>query len=131
MINDPVADILTRMRNAMRVGKATCRAPASRFAEKILDVLVREGYLLGYARQNVRQGIDELVVDLKYDKGRPVIEEISRVSRLGRRSYSQIRRLPRVNNGLGIFVLSTSKGVLSDREALAHHVGGEIVCRVY
>ena len=131
MISDPVADLLTRIRNATRVGKKTCCAPSSRLCQGILDVLVREGYLVGHKEREIRDGVRELEVVLKYHGGRPVIEELTRVSKLGRRVYSQVRRLPRVNGGLGILIISTSRGVLSDREALAQSVGGEIMCRVY
>lgn len=130
MITDRVADLLTRIRNALRAGKEQCVVPSSRLARQILDVLVREGYLYGYEGREVRKGIREEVVALKYVGGSPVVDTIARVSRPGRRQYSQIRSVPRVNNGLGILIMSTSKGVLSDREAHDQRVGGEVLCRV-
>ena len=130
MITDPVADLLTRIRNALRVHKSQCVLLFSKLSCQVLDVLVREGYILGYEEREVRTGVREIVVALKYFADRPVIDEIARVSKPGRRVYHRIQGLPRVNNGLGVFVLSTSRGVLSDREAREHHIGGEVLCRV-
>jgi small subunit ribosomal protein S8 len=96
-----------------------------------LEVLKREGYIRGYTQAEVRPGVSELTVELKYYEGRPVISEISRVSKPGRRVYSGITELPRVANGLGISILSTPRGVMSDAEARAQHVGGEVLCKVY
>ena len=131
MINDPIADLLTRIRNAARAGKKECGAPASRMARHLLDVLVREGYITGYDQHNVRKGVDVLQIQLRYHNGRPAFDVIERVSKLGRRAYTSLRDMPRVNGGLGISVLTTSKGVLSDSEAFSQGVGGEVVCRVY
>ena len=106
-------------------------APASNFRANVLDVLKREGYIRGFTREQVRPGIAELKIELKYVDGEPVIREISRVSKPGRRVYSKIGDLPRIYNGLGISILSTPRGVLSDNEARAQKVGGEVLCRVF
>jgi small subunit ribosomal protein S8 len=123
--------MLTRIRNGQQARKATVNAPASKLRENVLDVLQREGYIRGYSRANVRKGIDELVVELKYHEGAPAIRTIARVSRPGRRVYSKIKDLPKVYNGLGISILSTPRGVMSDAEARAANVGGEVLCKVF
>ena len=130
-MTDPVGDMLTRIRNGQRVGKLSVSSPASRLRAGVLDVLVREGYIRGYERCTVRPGVDELCIELKYHDGEPVIKEIGRVSRPGRRCYSKVRALPKVYNGLGIFVLSTPQGLMSDHEARQAKVGGEVLCRVF
>ena len=130
-MNDPIADLLTRIRNAAHAKKAICSAPASRLSRRVLDVLVREGFLSGYEMHNVRKGIDVLSIRLRYHNGRPAFDTLERVSKLGRRAYASLRSMPRVNGGLGIAVLSTSKGVLSDGEAFEKGVGGEVLCRIY
>lgn len=130
-MTDPLADLLTRIRNGQRVAKGHVMAPASVLHTNVLDVLAREGYIRGYSESDVRPGVRELRVELKYHEGQPVIRVISRVSRPGRRVYSKIKDLPRIHNGLGISVLSTAKGVMSDTEARSAHVGGEILCRVF
>ena len=130
-MTDPVADLLTRIRNGQRAKMDAVNAPASKLRENLLDVLKREGYIRDYARQSVRPGVDEIRIELKYFDGEPVIKEISRVSRPGRRVYSKIKDLPRVYNGLGISILSTPRGVMSDAEARAANVGGEVLCRVF
>ncbi len=130
-MNDPIADLLTRLRNAQAAGHATTTVPASKMKANILDVLQREGYIRGYSTQEVRKGVRDIVVELKYFEGKPVIETIKRVSSPGRRLYKAIDDMKRVSNGLGISVISTSKGVLSDEEARQQHVGGEVICEVY
>ncbi len=130
-MTDPISDMLTRIRNAQRVNKATVVVPASKVRSNILEVLKREGYILGFAQSNVSKGIDQIIVDLKYYEGAPVIQEIKRVSRPGRRVYSSIADLPKVYNGLGISILSTPRGVMSDSEARTAHVGGEVLCTVF
>ncbi len=130
-MSDPVADLLTRIRNGQSARMDSVHAPASRLRENLLDVLKREGYIRNYSRHNVRPGIDEIKIELKYFDGEPVIKEISRVSRPGRRVYSKIKDLPRVYNGLGISILSTPRGVMSDAEARAANVGGEVLCQVF
>lgn len=130
-MTDPIADLLTRIRNGQEANKSSIAAPASAFRESVLSVLKREGYIRDFSRVNIRPGIDELKIELKYFDGEPVIKEISRVSRPGRRVYSKIKELPRVYNGLGIAILSTPRGVMSDAEAREANVGGEVLCHVF
>ena len=111
--------------------QAVLSSPASRFRSNVLEVLKREGYIRNYSSVDVRPGIRELKIELKYHDGEPVISEIKRVSRPGRRVYYGIRDLPRVYNGLGIAILSTPRGVLSDSEARTANVGGEVLCHVF
>ena len=131
MMTDPVGDLLTRIRNGQSARLESVTVPASRLRSNVLDVLQREGYIRGWFEEELRPGVKELRVELKYDNGRPVIKEIKRVSTPGRRVYSKISDLPRVYNGLGIAILSTPHGVMSDNEARAANVGGEILCRVF
>ena len=130
-MSDPVADLLTRIRNGQNARMDSITAPASRLHENVLEVLKREGYIRDFSRYNVRQGIDEIKIELKYFDGEPVIKQINRVSRPGRRVYSKIKDLPRFYNGLGISILSTPRGVMSDAEARAANVGGEVLCQVF
>ena len=130
-MSDPLGDMLTRIRNGQRVGKSTVICPASKLRENVLEVLQREGYIRGYSWADVRNGFSEFTIELKYAEGEPVIKEISRISTPGRRVYSKIKDLPRVYNGLGISILSTPRGVMSDAEAREANVGGEILCRVF
>ena len=128
---DPLGDMLTRIRNGQHARKAVVPVPASNMRMRVLDVLKREGFIRGYSESEVRQGIRELSIELKYSDGEPAIREVSRVSKPGRRVYSKIKDLPRFYNGLGIQILSTPRGVMSDAEAREANVGGEILCRVY
>ena len=130
-MSDPLGDMLTRIRNGQSAGKNIVSSPASRFRSNVLEVLKREGYIRNYSSVDVRPGIRELKIELKYHDGEPVISEIKRVSRPGRRVYYGIRDLPRVYNGLGIAILSTPRGVLSDTEARTANVGGEVLCHVF
>ena len=130
-MSDPLGDMLTRIRNGQSAGKSVVVSPASKLRSNVLEVLKREGYIRGYSSAEVRKGIDELTIELKYHEGEPVIREIQRVSTPGRRVYSKIKDLPRNYNGLGIQILSTPRGVLSDNEARAANVGGEVLCQVY
>jgi small subunit ribosomal protein S8 len=130
-MTDPLGDLLTRIRNGQRAHKSVVESPASKIRANVLEVLQREGYIRGYSRNEVRPGVAELRIELKYVDGEPVIKEITRVSKPGRRIYSRIADLPRVYNGLGIAILSTPRGVMSDNEARAAHVGGEVLCRVF
>jgi len=130
-MSDPLGDMLTRIRNGQSARKNVVNSPASRFRSNVLDVLKREGYIRGYSSVEVRPGISELKIELKYHDGLPVISEIHRVSRPGRRVYSKIKDLGRVYNGLGIAILSTPRGVMSDLEAREAKVGGEILCHVF
>ena len=130
-LSDPLGDMLTRFRNGQKAGKATIVSPASKQRANVLEVLKREGYIRGYQQSNGESGGVEFRIELKYHEGHPVIREISRVSRPGRRVYSKVAELPRVYNGLGISILSTPRGVMSDNEARAANVGGEVLCRVF
>ena len=130
-MTDPLGDMLTRIRNGQRAHKDTISTPASHLRANVLDVLKREGYIRDYSRREVRPGIAEVDIQLKYHEGEPVIREINRVSTPGRRVYSKIKDLQRVYNGLGIAILSTPRGVLSDTEARDMNVGGEVLCQVF
>ena len=130
-LSDPLGDLLTRIRNGQRAGKVSVDAPASKLRANVLDVLKREGYIRGFSESEERTGIRQLQVELKYHDGEPVIRSIDRVSKPGRRVYSKIKDLPRYYNGLGIAILSTPRGVMSDAEARAANVGGEVLCRVF
>ena len=130
-MSDPLGDMLTRIRNGQRTGKSKVRAPASKLRANVLDVLKREGYIRDYRTEETGIGLAEVEIELKYNEGAPVIQEIARVSRPGRRVYSKIKELPRFYNGLGITILSTPRGVMSDQEARAANVGGEVLCRVF
>lgn len=130
-MTDPLGDLLTRIRNGQRANKATVVSPASSLRANVLEVLKREGYIRGYSRAELRPGVAQLSIELKYHEGQPVIKEIARVSTPGRRVYSKIADLRRVANGLGITILSTPRGVMSDTEARAQNVGGEVLCEVF
>jgi len=131
MMNDPLGDMLTRIRNAQMRGKSTVRTPASKLRAWVLDVLKDEGYIRGYENVTSESGHAELEISLKYADGQPVIRELKRISKPGRRVYSGVREIPHVRNGLGISVVSTPKGVMSDAAARAANVGGEVLCRVF
>ena len=130
-LSDPLGDLLTRIRNAQRARHAACVAPASKLRANVLEALRREGYIRGFSKEELRKGVAQLRIELKYLDGEPVIKEIHRVSTPGRRVYSKIKELPRVYAGLGVSILSTPRGVLSDGEARAANVGGEVLCRVF
>ena len=130
-MTDPVADMLTRIRNGQRVGKSTVTSPASKLRASVLDVLQSEGYIRGYEKGESEDGKPQFEISLKYSEGRPAIKEIKRISKPGRRVYSSMKDLPRVYNGLGISILSTPSGVMSDLEARKQNVGGEILCQVF
>jgi small subunit ribosomal protein S8 len=130
-MTDPLGDLLTRIRNGQRAGKSTIETPASKLRANVLDVLKREGYIRDYAMADVRKGVSSIKVELKYHEGQPVIRRLDRVSKPGRRVYSGIKDLPRVYNGLGISILSTPRGVMSDNEARAANVGGEVLAQVF
>ncbi|HRK94880.1 MAG TPA: 30S ribosomal protein S8 [Rhodospirillales bacterium] len=130
-MTDPLGDMLTRIRNGQTAKKNAVTSPASKLRACVLDVLQREGFIRGYSEVELRPGIRELRIELKYHEGQPVIREISRVSKPGRRVYSGIKDLPRVYNGLGVAILSTPRGVISDAEARDAHVGGEVLCKVF
>ena len=130
-MTDPVGDMLTRIRNGQRAGKSSVVSPASKFRVRVLDVLEREGFIRGYLVRSDLKGMAEIEIELKYYEGTPVIRRIARVSKPGRRVYSSVKNLPRVYNGLGISILSTPRGVMSDSEARAASVGGEVLCMVF
>jgi small subunit ribosomal protein S8 len=130
-VSDPLGDMLSRIRNAQRAGQTVCVAPASKLRANVLDVLRRAGFIRGFSAEELRPGIAQLRIELKYSEGEPVIKEITRVSKPGRRVYSKIAELPRVYAGLGVSILSTPHGVMSDAEARAANVGGEVLCRVF
>ncbi|MDA0763643.1 MAG: 30S ribosomal protein S8 [Proteobacteria bacterium] len=130
-MSDTLGDMLTRIRNGQSAKKFVVDAPASRFRGTVLDVLKREGYIRNYTQIEKRPGINEFKIELKYYDGKPVISEIKRVSTPGRRIYSGIKDLPKVYNGLGISIISTPRGVMSDNEARAAQIGGEVLCQVF
>ena len=130
-INDPLSDLISRINNAQLRKKPKVTSPGSRLRVSVLDVLKNEGFIRGYAKVDHADGRSELEIELKYFDGQPVIREISRVSKPGRRVYVAVRNLPRVNNGLGISILSTPKGVMADHDARDANVGGEVLCTVF
>ncbi len=130
-MTDPIGDMLTRIRNGQRAKKSSILSPSSKLRANVLDVLKREGYIRDFNQYELRPGVSEMKIELKYHEGEPVIKEIARVSKPGRRVYSGVKDLPKVYNGLGISILSTPRGVMSDTEARAANVGGEVLCRVF
>jgi small subunit ribosomal protein S8 len=131
MMNDPIGDMLTRIRNAQLRGKHDVLTPASKLRARVLDVLKDEGYIRGYEAVDGAGGHPHLRIELKYHEGSGVIREIKRVSKPGRRVYSGVRELPQVRQGLGVSIVSTPKGVMSDATARAQNVGGEVLCTVF
>ncbi len=130
-MNDPIGDMLTRIRNAQMRGKSTVSSPASTLRGRVLDVLLSEGYIRGFERRDTANGQGEFEISLKYYEGEPVIREVRRVSKPGRRVYMGVKDIPSVRNGLGISIVSTPKGVMSDANARAANVGGEVLCTVF
>ena len=130
-MTDPLGDMLTRIRNAQMRRKNKVSTPASKLRARVLDVLQSEGYIRGYAEVEYDNGKREIEVELKYHEGDPVIKTIKRISKPGRRVYSGVSELPTVMNGLGVAILSTPKGVMSDSKAREENVGGEILCSVF
>ena len=130
-MNDPLGDMLARIRNAQMRGKSTVATPASKLRAWVLDVLADEGYIRGYEKKTTENGQGELVISLKYFEGEPVIRELKRVSKPGRRVYMSVSDLPSVRNGLGVSIVSTPKGVMSDAAARSANVGGEVLCTVF
>jgi small subunit ribosomal protein S8 len=129
-MNDPVGDLLSRIRNAQMRNKSSVTSPASKLRESVLEVLKSEGYIRAYTVTE-REGRSEIEIELKYFDGEPVIREIERVSKPGRRVYTSVKNLPRINNGLGVAIVSTPKGVMADHDARDANVGGEILCTVF
>ncbi len=130
-MTDPIGDLITRIRNAQQRAKSKVSTPASKLRERVLEVLKTEGYIRGYATVAHSDGRSEIEIELKYFDGAPVIREIARVSKPGRRVYSSAQGLPRINNGLGVAIISTPKGVMADHAARDANVGGEILCTVF
>ena len=130
-MSDTLGDMLTRIRNGQTTNKKVVDAPASRFRKNVLEVLKREGFIRNYEEKVTKPGINFFEIELKYYNGKPVITEIKRVSKPGRRVYSSIKNLQKTYNGLGISILSTPRGVMSDNEAREANVGGEVLCTIY
>ena len=130
-VTDPIGDLLARIRNAQQRGKSKVTTPASKLRERLLEVLQQEGYIRGFSVAQHEGGKAEIEIELKYFDGEPVIRKIQRVSKPGRRVYASVETLPVVYRGLGISIVSTSKGVMSDTEARANNVGGEVLCSVF
>ncbi len=130
-VNDPIGDLITRLRNAAMRNKPKISTPGSRLRVSVLDVLKSEGYIRGYSTVEHKDGRSEIEIELKYFDGAPVIREIERVSKPGRRVYASVKALPRINNGLGVAIVSTPKGVMADHAARDANVGGEILCTVF
>jgi len=129
-MNDPLGDLLARIRNAQLRNKSKVTSPNSKLRIRVLEVLKSEGYIRGYAEVE-REGRSEVEIELKYFDGEPVIREIERISKPGRRVYTSVKNLPRINNGLGVAIVSTPKGVMADHDARDANVGGEILCTVF
>lgn len=130
-VNDPLGDMLTRIRNALGRKKNTVSTPASKLRVRVLEVLKTEGYIRDYSQIDYGNGKSELEVQLKYADGAPVIREIARVSKPGRRVYVSVKSIPQVANGLGVAILSTPKGVMADHDAREQNVGGEVLCQIF
>ena len=130
-MTDPLGDMLTRIRNAQMRKSSKVSTPGSSLRKHVLDVLQSEGYIRGYSTAEFDNGRSEFEIELKYYDGEPVIRDIERISRPGRRVYASVKNIPRVANGLGVSILSTPKGVMSDAEARDQNVGGEVLCRVF
>src|ERR1700690_622385 len=131
VVNDPIGDLIARIRNAQMRNKSKVSMPGSKQRERVLEVLKSEGFIRGYASVAHASGRNELEIELKYFDGSPVIREIERISKPGRRVYASVRALPRINNGLGVAILSTPKGVMADHAASNAKVGSEIICTVF
>ena len=130
-MNDPVGDMLTRIRNAQMRGKSTVSTPASKLRAWVLDVLADEGYIRGYEKTSSTDGHGAIEISLKYFDGIPVIKELKRISKPGRRVYLGVKDIPQVRQGLGVSIVSTPQGVMSDVNARAKNVGGEVICTVF
>ena len=129
--NDPIGDMITRIRNAHKANHSVVGCPDSSLRRMVLDVLKSEGFIREYTVKEIRKNIKEIVIELKYQDGQPAIHELKRVSKPGRRVYSGIKVLPKFYNGLGISILSTPRGVMADHEARKANVGGEVLCNVF
>ena len=130
-MNDPIGDMLTRIRNAQMRGKSTVSTPSSKLRAWVLDVLADEGYIRGYEKISSTDGHGAIEISLKYFDGVPVIKELKRISKPGRRVYLGVKDIPQVRQGLGVSIVSTPQGVMSDANARAKNVGGEVICTVF
>tara|TARA_B100000029_G_scaffold173203_1_gene169710 strand:- start:754 stop:1152 length:399 start_codon:yes stop_codon:yes gene_type:complete len=130
-IADPIGDMLTRIRNAQLRLLSNVKIPSSKFRESVLNVLKKEGYIIDYKLHADKFNRMNILVDLKYNDGMPVIKEINRISKPGRRVYAKADTIPKIQNGLGLAIVSTSKGIMSDNEARNQKIGGEIICKVF
>ncbi len=130
-MSDPIGDMITRIRNALMRNKSSLTCPSSKMRMRVLEVMKTEGYIRGYEESDISEGKKELKIELKYRDGQSVVQEIYRVSKPGRRVYSTVESLPLVYNGLGISIVSTSKGVMSDSEARRVNASGEIICKIF
>ncbi len=130
-VSDPIGDMLTRIRNAQMRKKAKVSTPASKMRARVLDVLAAEGFIRGYSEIEMQGAQPEIEIELKYHNGEPVIKQLKRISKPGRRVYSPVKDIPTVANGLGVSILSTPKGVMSDTQAREQRVGGEVLCSIF
>ncbi|WP_299628031.1 30S ribosomal protein S8 [uncultured Tateyamaria sp.] len=130
-MNDPIADMLTRIRNSQMRGKSVVSTPASKLRVRVLEVLADEGYIRGFEETKGEDGHPAIEISLKYYEGEPVIRELKRVSKPGRRVYMSVGDIPSVRQGLGVSIVSTSKGVMSDANARSQNVGGEVLCTIF
>jgi len=130
-MNDPIGDMLTRIRNAQQRRRPKVLTPASNLRGRVLDVLTQEGYIRGYSKVKPEGGHDQFEIELKYFNGQPAIKDIERVSKPGRRVYAPVKELAPVANGLGVAIISTPKGVMSDNKAREENVGGEVLCNIF
>ena len=130
-MNDPIGDMLTRIRNAQMRGKTAVETPASKVRAWVLDVLLAEGYIRGYEKTTGKDGHPALTIELKYYEGEPVIRELKRVSKPGRRVYAGVKEIPQVRQGLGVAIVSTPKGIMTDAQARTDNVGGEVLCTIF
>jgi small subunit ribosomal protein S8 len=130
-MSDPLADMIARIRNGQKARKPQVAVPAAKLHTAVLGVLKEEGYIRGFADKEIRKGVRETIVDLRYHEGQPAIREIERISSPGRRIYTGIKALTRPHGGLGVAIVSTPQGVMSDATARTKNVGGEVICRVY
>ena len=130
-LQDPLSDLFSRIRNAQMRNKPIVSSPVSKLRENILEVLKKEGYIRGYSVTKHSSGREELDIELKYDNKGPVISNITRISKPGRRVYSKAESIPKIQNGLGIAIVSTSKGIMTDNDARNKKIGGEIICKVF
>jgi len=130
-LSDPIGDMIARIKNAQLRNHKSIKLPSSNFKVKIADVLKKEGFIIDYKVESIKSNSFDLFIDLKYNLGTPVINTIERISKPGRRIFSSAQSLPKINNGLGIAIISTPKGVMTDIDARKQRLGGEIICKVF